>query len=121
MAQLTLDNRVRPRRGAASPPPQPARVPATSASHPLLGIALMAGCMSFFPLMDAVSKLLQDRLHVQNRCLYCVKSFPDYPTLRLHMRKKKHLRIDENDKSFDKFYLKSSSRSEQQVRAQNSC
>jgi drug/metabolite transporter (DMT)-like permease len=33
-------------------------------SRPLIGIALMAGCMSFFPLMDAVSKLLQDRLHV---------------------------------------------------------
>lgn len=36
----------------------------TNTAQPLIGIALMAGCMSFFPIMDAVSKLLQDRLNV---------------------------------------------------------
>lgn len=30
----------------------------------MLGIVLMTTCMTIFPLMDAVSKLLQDRLHV---------------------------------------------------------
>ena len=30
----------------------------------MLGIILMTSCMTIFPLMDAVSKLLQDRLHV---------------------------------------------------------
>lgn len=66
MTQATI------RGGRRPPPPAMPPLPRTKitahatakGNHPLLGIALMAGCMSFFPLMDAVSKLLQDRLHV---------------------------------------------------------
>ncbi|MEZ5925663.1 MAG: DMT family transporter [Hyphomicrobiaceae bacterium] len=43
---------------------RPAGPATTGTGRPLVGIALMIGCMSYFPLMDAVSKLLQDRLHV---------------------------------------------------------
>ncbi|XP_065059174.1 zinc finger protein 277-like [Rhopilema esculentum] len=38
-------------------------------------------------------------------CLFCNKQFQDWNTLREHMRKKNHKRIDPKDKSYDKFYL----------------
>ena len=65
MTQASIRGGVRPQRPAIPPTENKTQAPARGkASHPLIGIALMTGCMSFFPLMDAVSKLLQDRLHV---------------------------------------------------------
>lgn len=65
MTQATARDRGVPR-SSASPASSlhPAALAGGKVSRPLVGIALMAGCMSFFPLMDAVSKLLQDRLPV---------------------------------------------------------
>lgn len=38
-------------------------------------------------------------------CIFCAKTFKDWNTLRDHMRKKYHKRIDPKDKSYDKYYL----------------
>lgn len=38
-------------------------------------------------------------------CLYCEKTFKDRPTLKEHMRKKGHKRINPDNKSYDKFFL----------------
>ena len=37
-------------------------------------------------------------------CLYCEKLFPDYPTLKDHMRKKQHKRINGRNHAYDQFY-----------------
>lgn len=38
-------------------------------------------------------------------CLFCEKKFKDRPTLKEHMRKKGHKRINPDNKSYDRFYL----------------
>jgi len=38
-------------------------------------------------------------------CLFCEKEFKDWNTLKDHMRKKGHKRIDPKNKEYDKFYL----------------
>lgn len=38
-------------------------------------------------------------------CLYCEKIFKDRVTLKEHMRKKAHKRINPNNKSYDKYFL----------------
>jgi len=38
-------------------------------------------------------------------CLFCENEFSDKPTLKDHMRKKGHKRIDPRNKEYDKFYL----------------
>lgn len=38
-------------------------------------------------------------------CLFCAKTFKDRPTLKEHMRKKGHKRINPDDKQYDKFYM----------------
>ncbi|TDG42608.1 hypothetical protein AWZ03_010969 [Drosophila navojoa] len=38
-------------------------------------------------------------------CLYCEKIFKDRPTLKEHMRKKGHKRINPNRREYDKFFL----------------
>lgn len=38
-------------------------------------------------------------------CLYCEKVFKDRATLKEHMRKKAHKRINPNNKSYDKYFL----------------
>ncbi|XP_073846577.1 zinc finger protein 277 [Musca autumnalis] len=38
-------------------------------------------------------------------CLYCEKVFKDRVTLKEHMRKKAHKRINPNNKSYDKYFL----------------
>ena len=39
------------------------------------------------------------------QCLYCERSFRDHPTLRDHMRKKQHKKIDAKNHAYDRFYL----------------
>lgn len=38
-------------------------------------------------------------------CLFCEKKFKDRPTLKEHMRKKGHKRINPDNKNYDKFFL----------------
>lgn len=51
-------------------------------------------------LIDMVQHKLNDLI-----CLFCEKTFRDRPTLKEHMRKKGHKRINPNDKSYDRFFL----------------
>jgi len=41
----------------------------------------------------------------EGKCFYCDKTFRDYKTLREHMRKKFHKKINADNKEYDKFYL----------------
>lgn len=47
--------------------------------------------------------LLRSKIE-SNACIYCSSTFPNQRTLRSHMRKKKHMRIP-NDQYFDRFYM----------------
>lgn len=54
-----------------------------------------------------INELIDD---VQNKlnqliCLFCSKVFKDRPTLKEHMRKKGHKRINPDNKEYDKYYL----------------
>ncbi|KAL9703702.1 hypothetical protein quinque_007220 [Culex quinquefasciatus] len=51
-------------------------------------------------LVDVVQEKM-DRLI----CLYCEKVFKDRPTLKEHMRKKGHKRINPENKAYDRFFL----------------
>ncbi|XP_074645337.1 zinc finger protein 277-like [Tubulanus polymorphus] len=48
--------------------------------------------------------LLQEKL-TNLQCLYCEKVFKDRATLKEHMRKKQHKKIDPRNKIYDKFYV----------------
>lgn len=39
------------------------------------------------------------------QCLYCEKTFRDKTTLKDHMRKKSHRRINANNQEYDRFYV----------------
>lgn len=39
------------------------------------------------------------------KCIFCEKTFKDRPTLKEHMRKKGHKRINPENKNFDRFFL----------------
>jgi hypothetical protein len=39
------------------------------------------------------------------RCIYCMKTFKSHSVLKLHMRKKKHFRIDPHQTLYDRFYI----------------
>lgn len=39
------------------------------------------------------------------QCLYCEKTFRDKSTLRDHMRKKQHRRINPRNREYDQFYI----------------
>ncbi|KAH8403755.1 hypothetical protein KR215_002240 [Drosophila sulfurigaster] len=54
-----------------------------------------------------VDELLEQLEENLNRllCLYCEKTFKDRPTLKEHMRKKGHKRINPNRREYDKFFL----------------
>lgn len=54
--------------------------------------------------IDELIDLVQQKLD-QLICLFCSKTFKDRPTLKEHMRKKGHKRINPENKSFDKFFL----------------
>lgn len=38
-------------------------------------------------------------------CMFCEKEFKEWQTLKDHMRKKSHKRIDPKNKKYDKYYL----------------
>lgn len=38
------------------------------------------------------------------QCLYCEKIFRDYSTLKDHMRKKQHKKINGHNHTYDRFY-----------------
>ena len=42
---------------------------------------------------------------VSLQCLYCNRVFKDRTTLRDHMRKKQHRKLNPQDKKYDKFYI----------------
>lgn len=42
---------------------------------------------------------------VSLQCLYCNGVFKDRSTLRDHMRKKQHKKLNPQDKKYDKFYV----------------
>lgn len=39
------------------------------------------------------------------QCLYCEGTFRDHATLKEHMRKKLHKRINPKNRTYDKFYV----------------
>eukprot|EP00696_Hemimastix_kukwesjijk_P009452 gnl/Hemi2/21958_TR7336_c0_g3_i1.p1 gnl/Hemi2/21958_TR7336_c0_g3~~gnl/Hemi2/21958_TR7336_c0_g3_i1.p1 ORF type:complete len:389 (+),score=150.75 gnl/Hemi2/21958_TR7336_c0_g3_i1:188-1354(+) len=41
----------------------------------------------------------------QLQCIYCEKTFRSYEILKLHMRKKKHFKINARNHDYDRFYL----------------
>lgn len=51
-------------------------------------------------LLDHLEQMLKDL-----RCFYCEKIFKDWFTLKEHMRKKQHRKINPLNKSYDRFYL----------------
>lgn len=54
-----------------------------------------------------IDDLIEDVQHKLDNfiCLFCEKLFPDRPTLKEHMRKKGHKRINPDKKSYDKYFL----------------
>ncbi|GFO06362.1 Zinc finger protein 277 [Plakobranchus ocellatus] len=53
---------------------------------------------------DELFDLIQFKLDSQ-LCLFCEKSFKDKPSLREHMRKKQHRKINPKNKEYDRFYI----------------
>ncbi|XP_071961515.1 zinc finger protein 277-like [Antedon mediterranea] len=47
---------------------------------------------------------LQEKLD-KLQCLYCEKTFRDRPTLKDHMRKKQHKKVNPKNKEYDKYYI----------------
>lgn len=39
------------------------------------------------------------------QCIYCERIFKDYATLRVHMKKKRHFKVNGRNKIYDQFYL----------------
>ncbi|XP_064537950.1 zinc finger protein 277 [Drosophila montana] len=54
--------------------------------------------------VDELLDQLEENLN-KLMCLYCEKIFKDRPTLKEHMRKKGHKRINPNRREYDKFFL----------------
>ncbi|KAH8384756.1 hypothetical protein KR093_007520 [Drosophila rubida] len=54
--------------------------------------------------VDELLELLEENLN-KLLCLFCEKTFKDRPTLKEHMRKKGHKRINPNRREYDKFFL----------------
>ncbi|XP_011406583.1 PREDICTED: zinc finger protein 277-like [Amphimedon queenslandica] len=55
-------------------------------------------------MIDKFLDSLQEKLE-NLQCLYCERMFRDYGTLRDHMRKKYHKKINPKNKAYDKFYM----------------
>ncbi|CAG5136307.1 unnamed protein product, partial [Candidula unifasciata] len=53
---------------------------------------------------DELFDLIQSKLDNQ-LCLFCEKSFKDKASLREHMRKKQHRKINPKNKEYDRFYI----------------
>lgn len=54
--------------------------------------------------VDELLDLVQEKM-AKLICLFCEKKFKDRPTLKEHMRKKGHKRINPDIKNYDKFFL----------------
>jgi len=54
--------------------------------------------------VEELLDILQEKIE-NNICLYCEKLFKNYAVLKLHMRKKKHFRINWKNTEYDKFYV----------------
>lgn len=54
--------------------------------------------------IDELIDNVQDKLE-NLICLFCSKKFKDRPTLKEHMRKKGHKRINPDNRAYDKFFL----------------
>lgn len=54
--------------------------------------------------VDELIETVQDKMD-KLICLFCEKEFKDRPTLKEHMRKKGHKRINPDIKSYDRFFL----------------
>lgn len=54
-----------------------------------------------------IDELIEDVQSMMDRlvCLFCVKIFKDRATLKEHMRKKGHKRINPDNKAYDKYFL----------------
>ncbi|XP_037577358.1 zinc finger protein 277-like isoform X1 [Dermacentor silvarum] len=48
--------------------------------------------------------VLEDKLN-KLLCLYCEKTFKDWQTLKEHMRKKQHKKINPRNRAYDKYYV----------------
>lgn len=53
---------------------------------------------------DELFDLIQSKLDSM-LCLFCEKEFKDKPSLREHMRKKQHRKINPKNKEYDRFYI----------------
>lgn len=54
--------------------------------------------------IDELIDLIEDKL-TNLVCIYCEKIFKDRPTLKEHMRKKGHKRINPENKAYDRFFM----------------
>ncbi|ALC41869.1 CG9890 [Drosophila busckii] len=65
---------------------------------------LLVGKAEKLVYVDELLEVLEENLN-KLMCLYCEKIFKDRPTLKEHMRKKGHKRINPNRREYDKFFL----------------
>lgn len=68
-----------------------------------LTIFLLTPFPSFLPFHHIFINPLTHVFSLQ--CLYCEGTFRDHTTLKEHMRKKLHKRINPKNKTYDKFYV----------------
>ncbi|XP_077487991.1 zinc finger protein 277 [Amblyomma americanum] len=54
--------------------------------------------------VDELLDVLEEKLK-KMLCLYCEKTFKDWQTLKEHMRKKQHKKINPRNTSYDKYYV----------------
>ncbi|KAH9381108.1 hypothetical protein HPB48_010780 [Haemaphysalis longicornis] len=54
--------------------------------------------------VDELLDVLEDKLK-KMLCLYCEKTFKDWQTLKEHMRKKQHKKINPRNTAYDKYYV----------------
>lgn len=65
---------------------------------------LLLGKAENLVFVDELIDVVQDKMD-RLICLYCEKVFKDRPTLKEHMRKKGHKRINPENKAYDRFFL----------------
>ncbi|XP_058463210.1 zinc finger protein 277 [Malaya genurostris] len=65
---------------------------------------LLLGKAENLVFVDELVDIVQEKMN-KLICIYCEKTFKDRPTLKEHMRKKGHKRINPDLKSYDRFFL----------------
>ncbi|KAI8834838.1 hypothetical protein BJ741DRAFT_238630 [Chytriomyces cf. hyalinus JEL632] len=55
--------------------------------------------------VDEFLTVLERKMGVEGKCIYCEGVFPDTVVLRKHMRKKKHFRVNPWNLNYDRFYV----------------